>query len=505
MTHPFEEKLRKAGLLPPIQQSHTNGHTLSDTDKPYALAALRQECDLVANAAKKTRNHTLNKAAFNLASLVTAGHLDRTQVENALTDAAHIASRNGDHPLTDSEIEATIASGFSGSATKVGARQIPEQSAQVTETSPDTLTPNEQQDLHQLAVARRAYELRINDEARIVWTRQRAAALGQQPPPLTPLPELLAQPDLDATYRVTDLLPAGGRVLLAAQYKAGKTSLVANLLRSLADGDLFLGRYHTAAVDRIILIDTELDENMLRRWLRDQNIRSPDKIATISMRGRLSTFGIIDDHTRAEWAATLTGTDFIILDCLRPCLDALGLSEDKDAGVFLTAFDALCKECGATEAAVVHHMGHTQERSRGDSRLLDWPDVLWKIVRDNDEDGNNIEAGDRFFSAIGRDVNIPEAQLEWQPETRALTVCGGGRNDKKARNAVGDIIELMNQPDHIEGLSFNQLVNKLKGYGIGRNVARAAIQKAVDDMVLITVTGPRNTHLHTLNPSRRSR
>jgi hypothetical protein len=53
-------------------------------------------------------------------------------------------------------------------------------------------------------------------------------------------------------------------------------------------------------------------------------------------------------------------------------------------------------------------MGHGQERSRGDSRLLDWPDVNWKIVKESQSETDPDEApGDRrFFSALGRDVNV---------------------------------------------------------------------------------------------------
>jgi hypothetical protein len=59
---------------------------------------------------------------------------------------------------------------------------------------------------------------------------------------------------------------------------------------------------------------------------------------------------------------------------------------------------------------VVHHMGHAAERSRGDSRLLDWPDALWKIVRDKDDEddtGMDDPQGSRYFSAYGRDVDVP--------------------------------------------------------------------------------------------------
>lgn len=473
----------------------TGATTIPDIDHPLVRAALDARLNDLANTRQPGRNDALNAAAAYLGRFP----IPRPQLRETLLHACHtngLITEDG-----ETACNKTISSGFKKADTD-GPRVIEDRphTQQIIEVDAGDFTPEERQDLHTLQVTRRAYELRVNDEARALWTRQRATLSGQEQPSITNLVDLLAQPDEDANYRINDLLPTGGRALLAAQYKAGKTSMVANLLRSLVDGHQFLGRMQVAPVDRVVLIDTELDERMLRRWLRDQNITHQPRVDVLCLRGRLGAFDIIDDTTRADWAKLIAGADFIILDCLRPCLDALGLSEDKEAGRFLTAFDALCRESGVTEAVVVHHMGHTQERSRGDSRLLDWPDVLWKIVRDEEEG----DTGNRYFSAMGRDVNIPESRLDWTPETRALTLCDGGRNDKRARDMIIDIIEILSDPANITGLSQNKLVGKLKALGNSRDGARRAVHMAIDDSVLLTVEGPRKTTLHILNPSRQT-
>lgn len=476
-------------------------------DRRYAEGALRSEAAIMA-ATAVGRNEQFNKSVFKLSGYVNAGSLSRDEVEVEMMAAGYLASALGDHPFTEREMRNTLASAFGGGATK-GLRKGPPDDGQVQEVTAEELNGHkrteaeEKADAHALAVSRRAYELRLADEARALWTAQRAKMAGQEPPTMVNLADMLAIPDEPAKYRLDGLWPVGGRVLLAAQYKAGKTSLVANLIRSLIDGDQFLGRWTPRTVDRLVLIDTELDERMLRSWLRDQGIRNTDAVNVICMRGRLVTFNLTDDRIRAQWAQRIAGAELVLLDCLRPCLDSLGLSEHNEAGQFLVAFDALCREASAAEALVVHHMGHGQERSRGDSRLLDWPDVLWKIVRDTDDDGNDIEDGDRFFSALGRDVNVRESQLDWTPETRSLMVCGGGRVDKKARTAITDIAEILSDPAHADGLSHRQLVAKLKGYGVGRNLARAALVAAVERGAVLVVSGPRNSNLHILNPSYR--
>ncbi|MDH3043713.1 AAA family ATPase [Gordonia alkanivorans] len=253
-------------------------------------------------------------------------------------------------------------------------------------------------------------------------TAQREAAVV--PPVPVTLADLLAQPDDTATYRIEELWPTGGRILLAAQYKSGKSTMVGNVLRTLVDGGQFLDRFDVSPVGKVAVIDTELDTRTLRRWLREQSIENTDRVSVLPLRGAVSAFDILDPATRSRWAAQLADAEVVILDCLRPVLDALGLSEDKDAGRVLVAFDALLAEIGASEGVVVTHMGHQNERARGDSRLLDWPDALWKIVRGGD-DTNDDGSRARYFSAVGRDVSVPEGCLTFDRETRHLTYADG--------------------------------------------------------------------------------
>jgi hypothetical protein len=91
----------------------------------------------------------------------------------------------------------------------------------------------------ELETDRQRIRLQATDEAR----RQiQAQAAGQLPAPaMTSLADLLDEPDDDAAvYRVDKLWPTGGNVILAAQRKAGKTTLTGNLIRSLNGGDPFL-------------------------------------------------------------------------------------------------------------------------------------------------------------------------------------------------------------------------------------------------------------------------
>ncbi|WP_028652760.1 AAA family ATPase [Nocardioides halotolerans] len=296
---------------------------------------------------------------------------------------------------------------------------------------------------------------------------------GSVRPELVNLSAFLDEPDEDVRYRVEGLWPRDGRVLLAAQFKAGKTTLVGNLLRSLVDGDDFLGTFTVERADRVVLLDDELAPGMVRRWLRDQAIRKTDAIDLVSLRGSLSSFDILNPTIRSEWAERIGPADVLVLDCLRPALDALGLSEDKEAGRFLTALDELVREAGVSELLLVHHMGHSNERSRGDSRLLDWPDAIWKLVREDGDDSDVPLA--RFFSAVGRDVEQPEVRLAFDPDDRHLSINGPSRSRARAGDLEVAVRECVRQNP---GCSQNAIEDKVEGK---TNYVRQAVANLVRD------------------------
>lgn len=82
---------------PPVQRGST-----------YQDSALHREVHSVRTASEGARNNQLNKAAFNLGTLVASGALDRETVEAELASAAAVAG------LPAHEAAATIRSGLAG-------------------------------------------------------------------------------------------------------------------------------------------------------------------------------------------------------------------------------------------------------------------------------------------------------------------------------------------------------------------------------------------------------
>lgn len=339
------------------------------------------------------------------------------------------------------------------------------------------------------AVADAKQRILVRDAAREEIQRDRSLATPW-PEPIR-LDQLLAEPDQPTAYLVDDLWPAGGRVVLAAQYKAGKTTLRDNLVRSLADGEKFLGRFEVRPLTgTIIVFDTELSRDTLRGWLRRHHIVNPERIHVIPMRGRTATFDLRDPTIRSRWVTVIRelGGQVIILDCLAPVLTALNLDPNREASAFLDmGFDPLLAESGAADAVVTHHMGHVAERSRGDSRIRDWPDVEWRLVREKEEEGAEPDpAAARFFTAYGRDVEQPEQMLSFDPVTKELIIAGGSRSTRVMEIVVEEV-------ERRPGINRNDLCAVIRRQATQVDAAR----KAAAARGLIRIErGPRGSQTH---------
>jgi hypothetical protein len=291
------------------------------------------------------------------------------------------------------------------------------------------------------------------------------------------LADLLAAEGITkSSDRIDGLLPSQGKAICAAQNKAGKTTLVGNLVRCLVDGGQFLGRHETVPVTgRVFIIDTEMTSDKFREWLAAQGIVRTDRVHFELLRGRVTAFDIFNPERRQAVADYFRSLDVevLIIDCLRPILDAFGLSENTGVGKVLVTLDELVRQAGVRELVVVHHMGHNGERSRGDSRLRDWPDVEWQLVR---QDPNDL-ASRRYFKAYGRDVDVPENALDFDPVTRHITLAGTSvsRRDARADAEVARIVALLAAEP---GLLSGEIEDRLKGQ-VPEKVTRAAIKRAI--------------------------
>lgn len=349
-------------------------------------------------------------------------------------------------------------------------------------------------------VREQAERLRIAEAARRVVAAEKVAATPP-PAPVDLAGFIAAHADDETAWLLEGLWPLGGRVMLTAPAKGGKTTMMGTLIRTLADGAAFLDRFPALNLSetggRVVVLDTEMTEGHLARWLRAVSVHHPERVRVVSLRGRVHTLDPTEPDNRAAWARLLAGAQTVILDPVGPVLAALGLEENSstDVGRFLTGWDALMAEAGVQNSMLVHHHGHGGERARGSSKFADSCDALWTLVRD----GDTTDAP-RYFRAMGRDVDVSEGRLLFDPVTRRLSMGDGSRRDAAGADLVPDLVELLKL--HGEPMSRNRVELAMKNsHGHGRAEVRTAMDVATrPEGPCREVAGPRNARLIDLKP-----
>lgn len=330
-------------------------------------------------------------------------------------------------------------------------------------------------------------------------------------PAVSTLAARLAAPREPELWRMDGLWPMNGRVNLVAAPKAGKTTLVTNLVRSLVDGDTFMGEFFTTAVPSradgpsVIVFDFEMTEAQLLRWYESLNLENPDQVDTILLRGHGSAFDFMTPEVRRELVEKYGGAHTYILDPVGPLLTSLGLDENSNSDVqrFLATWDEFVRELSGKESAVTIHAGHNGERARGASTFSGSGDAIWRIV--NPEGKTHTP---RFFTAWGRDVDVYEQQYV-KAEDNVLSLVGKSRkqvaDESKAQSAVTAVVTALEGAK--DPMSKTALVNAARkcedatGSQPTQTAARKAVDLARDQGVIVVAGGRTKGELYTLPPS----
>ncbi len=270
-----------------------------------------------------------------------------------------------------------------------------------------------------------ASRLRVRREAQRIVDAEAAADGWSAPDDTIPsLADQLSLPEEGEVWTLGGLLPAGGNVVLAAVAKAGKTTMMNNLIRSLCDGDDFLACFPVASSGgRVGMWNYEVGQGQYLRWMRDAGIRNPGNVSELHLRGRsVPLQSAIGRDWAIDWLSREKVSTWIIDPFARA---ASGIQEDKahEVGPWLEAVDEIKESAGVREVILVTHTPKPSkstsgeiivggETARGSQRLHDWPDVAWYISRDS--------KGQRMFRASGRDVEIGASSLLFDDRSRSL-------------------------------------------------------------------------------------
>lgn len=100
----------------------------------------------------------------------------------------------------------------------------------------------------------------------------------------------------------------------------------------------------------------------------------------------------------------------------------------------------------------------------------------------------------RYMTAYGRDVDVPEARLDYDHSTRRLTVAGGSPADAKVDAALAAVCKVLSSRGALSGRAIKQA---LADSDHSRNTVEAALQRGVQVHVLRIEEGPRGARFYT--------
>lgn len=331
---------------------------------------------------------------------------------------------------------------------------------------------------------------RLRRQAKRVVDEEEAVASWRVPQQFGTLADELTMPEDPVTFRVSKIIPSGANVVITAQFKAGKTTLVNNLVKSLVDGKEFLGHYPVQRLDgRVGVLNYEVGAQQYRRWLRETDIVNTDRVALLHLRGlRMPlTTGHVEDWL-VGWLVR-NEVEVWMLDPFARAITGCGdESSNADVGLFLDTLDVIKERAGVRELVMPAHTGRGEqevgkERARGATRLDDWADVRWILTKDDE--------ARRYLSCTGRDVEEAEQPLRYHPEDRSLTlVVGGSRRGNRRNDMQGQVVGwLRNHP----GSGVNDVCRAFPN----RKAEITALLKAAVEVGLLRVQdGPNSSKLH---------
>lgn len=253
--------------------------------------------------------------------------------------------------------------------------------------------------------------------------------------PMTEIPTAI--PDLGGDWLWDGYLARGNVTLLTSQWKTGKTTLLAGLLRNLGTGEPFLGR--PLGAGRAMVVSEEAPAH----WA-DRLRRMP-----IGPHAHLLARPFAARPTAAEFAALIDAASAARLDLfvIDPMVKFLPGAWESNAGVLIDAVEPLHRlTAEGTAVLLLHHPrkepsepGHS---ARGTGALLGFVDISLELTRFGRLRSDHCR---RQIVALSRHPRTPERLVyEWDPDTGLFTALGDPAKDQFERNWT-QVVKLLEQ------------------------------------------------------------
>lgn len=250
----------------------------------------------------------------------------------------------------------------------------------------------------------------------------------------------------------TDQLYAAGRDFILTH----NSTLVGQLAMAYADGTKFLGKFQVyPPAGKVCIWNYELNQSQFERWLGKMPIQNPERIIGFHARGLPHPLQSPKVRDRVVERLIEANCGLWIVDPLSRALAIGSVNDDSVVAPFLAAVEEIKERAGIRDLVLVAHMGHGskegEKRAMGSSALSGWGDALWMLTKD--------DTGDRFFSGDGRDVDIPEGLIEYDPDSMTNVYIGGTPDDVALSSVIESVMACVRDRPEISKRDVRDLVN----------------------------------------------
>jgi len=274
------------------------------------------------------------------------------------------------------------------------------------------------------------------------------------------LDDFLTREFEETGFIVDRLMKYGTNVHLVAAAKTGKTNVAINLVKALADGGKFLGVFETKPIKgRICMMDFELDERQAQDWLRRIGIKNTSKVEVYPLRGMPNPFRSLDAMRELEEVLRLLEIEFLILDPFSSIYSG-DANSNTEVKAFLKEIDGFKLRSGVQHLVIAVHAGRNQGQTRGASTLDDHPDALWYLQKAEEK---------RYFKAVGRDIDVSEAEIIFEPSTGEITFL---EFSKKADPMRSMMVKILSYVQKHPGCNASDIESGVRGGNTYKTKAR---------------------------------
>lgn len=324
---------------------------------------------------------------------------------------------------------------------------------------------------------------------------------GWEPPPSSgSLVDQVPDEDYEPSYLIDGLMIDDGILLINAQFKAGKTTLVSvNLAADLALGSSFLRQYPIYFNRNVTVWNLEVSQAQLMGWLvsrlgKEGVQRAKDRLFVEHYRGH--TFDLFNDEV-AAWVVNQLksrNTGVWIIDPL----SKLYAGEERDNSEFnrwWKRVEQIKRDAGVDVIIFAHHTGHgttgngdAMPRARGASSMMGNADVIWSFRHDGDL-GDKPKGTRRYLEGFGRDVEFDELALNMPDLTtkRLVAVKGDRYGDAAMAKHKGRAERLARVVETSPGIAQAEAFTRA-GFS-SKSISRPEVVQAAIDFKLIDVRG----------------